>query len=1100
MDVHGAAVETVSYETDRMQFIGRGKTLAHPQAMDTDMLAGNQGSVLDPIVSIRYRISIKPGQTATIDLIYGMSETREACEGLMYKYRDRHLRKRALELSWTHSQVLLRQINATEANAQLYDRLAASVIYTNAGLRAEPAVLGTNFRGQSALWSHSVSGDLPIVLLHIYNPDNMELVRQMVQAHAYWRLKGLAVDLVIWNEDYGSYRQVLQEQILGLITAETGNHPVYNKPGNIFVKSADQISPEDRILFETIARVVIHDNNGTLAEQVNREYKERILQPVLQVKPALLKEEQYDMTLPEDLLFFNGTGGFTPDGKEYKILTGKDQVTPAPWANVIANPDFGTVVSESGSAYTWAVNAHEYRLTPWSNDPVSDSGGEAFYLRDEETGHFWSPSPYPSIGTASYMTTHGFGYSTFEHAENGIFSEMCTFVDKDLPVKFIVIKIKNRSGRARKVCATGFLEIILGDTRSKTNMHVVSELDPDSGALLLRNRYNTAFAEHVTFFKVDGSHQSFTTDRTEFMGRNRSLKDPQALYRKKLSGRSGAGMDPCAALQVRFDLLDGAEKEIIFQIGNGENTAAVRTLIQKFANGDAVSQSLNNVKEYWQEVLGAVQVSTPDAALDILANGWLSYQTLACRIFARSGFYQSGGAFGFRDQLQDVLALLHTRPDLAREQILLSASRQFTDGDVQHWWHPPEGRGVRTHCSDDLLWLPFVVSRYISATGDRSILSIQVGFLESRLLHPGEDSLYDLPVSGNLSGTLYEHCVRAIKHSVRFGVHGLPFIGSGDWNDGMDQVGNKGQGESVWLAFFLYDVLKRFEEVANIHADSLFAFICKDEAGRLKANIEASAWDGNWYKRAWFDDGTPLGAKENVECRIDAIAQSWGVLSGAASDSRKDIAMASLDQYLVKRDLKIIQLLDPPFNGAGPNPGYIQGYVPGVRENGGQYSHAAIWALMAFAKQGDREKVYELFSMIQPVSHAVDPAGVLKYKVEPYVMAADVYANESHRGRGGWTWYTGSAGWMYQFITSSLIGMELHTDHLKFHPCFPLEWPFVTIKYRFGASVYNIRVYQVQNSDLSYWKMENVQGDGDTLPLVNDGTEREAEVFIGVLK
>jgi cyclic beta-1,2-glucan synthetase len=1099
MDVHGTTAEMVSYETDRMRFVGRGKTLDYPQAMDDEFLSGSQGSVLDPITSIRRRITIQPNQTATVDLIYGVSESRTGCEHMIHKYRDRHLKKRAFELSWTHSQVLLRQINATEADAQLYDKLASSIIYANASLRGETAVIISNFRGQSGLWSHSVSGDLPIVLLHIYDPDSVELVRQMVQAHAYWRLKGLAVDLVIWNEDYGSYRQILQDQILGLISSEAGNNVQYSKPGSIFVKSADQISPEDRMLFESVARVIIHDNKGTLSEQVNRHIPEKIFAPVLPYKPVMMPlTEHENMTLPDNLLFNNGTGGFTADGKEYKILTDKNETTPAPWVNVIANPDFGTVVSESGSAYTWAINAHEYRLTPWSNDPVSDVGGEAFYLRDEESGSFWSPSPFPATGSTPYLTTHGFGYTRFEHAEEGILSEMKVSVDKDLPVKFVVIKIRNQSGRARRFSATGFLQMILGDVHAKTNMHIVSEQDVESGALLIRNRYNTPFAERVSFFHAEGANLSFTADRSEFIGRNRSLKDPQAMSRKKLSGRRGAGLDPCAALQVKFDIADQSEKEIVFLIGNAENTMAAQSIIRQFSDRNAVIASLEEVREYWNDVVETVQVVTPDESLNVLANGWLTYQTMACRIFARSGFYQSGGAFGFRDQLQDVLALLHSQPQMAREQILLGASKQFLEGDVQHWWHPPEGRGVRTRCSDDLLWLPYAVSRYVAATGDNSILSESVGFLESRPLHPGEDSLYDLPMTSGRRETLYNHCTRAIKHSLRFGEHGLPFIGSGDWNDGMDQVGNEGKGESVWLAFFLYDVLQRFTEVASIYGDSLFAFICKRESATLQTNIETHAWDGEWYKRAWFDDGLQLGSKDNVECRIDAIAQSWSVLSGAGDDKRKVTAMASLDQYLVKPDLKLIQLLDPPFNGEGPNPGYIQGYVPGVRENGGQYSHAAIWALMGFAALGERAKVYELFSMINPLSHSSSASDVSRYKVEPYVMAADVYANESHQGRGGWTWYTGSAGWMYQFITGSLLGMQLKTDKLIFTPCFPLEWPNVSITYRFGKSTYKITVFQLKGPYESWWKIDDEQGDGNQIVLTDDGKEHLVEVHISI--
>ncbi|HXB08673.1 MAG TPA: glucoamylase family protein [Puia sp.] len=1100
MNVHGTAVEALSYETARSTFIGRGRNLSNPQAMDMESLSGSHGAVLDPIVAIRYRITVKPNHTATVDLIYGISETREACEGLIRKYRDEHLKNRAFELSWTHNQVLLRQINATEADAQLYDQLASSVIYPNPDLRGETGVIMNNFRGQSGLWSHSVSGDLPIVLLHMNDPDNLELARQMIQAHAYWRLKGLSVDLVIWNEDYGSYRQQLQDQIQGLISTDAGNQS-YQKPGKIFVRSADQISPEDRILFESVARVIIYDHKGTLSEQVHRIYAEKAVAPFVPTGPQAAEELSDKDALPDDLLFDNGTGGFTRDGKEYKILTDRKRTTPAPWVNVIANPDMGTVISESGSAYTWVVNAHEYRLTPWSNDPVSDAGGEAFYLRDEESGYFWSPAPFPVRGTTPYITTHGFGYSRFQHTEQGISTELCQFIDQELPVKWIVLRVKNQSGRRRKFSATGYLEIVLGDVPAKTSMHILSEQDADSGALVFRNRYNTAFSDRVTFFKVDDSSQlTFTTDRLEFIGRNRNLQDPQAMHRKRLSGRSGAGMDPCAALQVSFDLPDGAEKEVIFLLGSAPNIREGEELIRKLSGPRTAALSLDRVKKHWGTILGAVQLTTPDDALNIFANGWLLYQTLSCRLFGRSGFYQSGGAFGFRDQLQDVLAILHTRPDLARQQILLHASRQFAEGDVQHWWHPPEGRGVRTRCSDDYLWLPFVVARYVAVTGDGDLLEMPIGYLEGRPLHDGEESFYDLPVQGNLTGTLYEHCARAIRHGLRFGRHGLPLMGTGDWNDGMDKVGYKGAGESIWLAFFLYDVLMRFADTADTFKDHFFAEVCRSEAAGMQSRIETAGWDGEWYRRAYFDDGTPLGSKENKECRIDAISQSWAVLSGSADAKRAEMAMTSLEVQLVRKDLHLIQLLDPPFDSKELNPGYIKGYLPGVRENGGQYTHAAVWTLMAFAALGQREKLWRLLELIHPINHATDAASVNRYKTEPYVMAADVYANKSHEGMGGWTWYTGSAGWMYQFIVDSFVGLERRDRLLTLSPCFPLHWPSIYLVYRYGKSEYRITIFQVSGNSSSRWKMGVLQGDGDTIILEDDGQIHSVEMYCAVVK
>lgn len=1095
MEVHGGPVESVSYETDRMQFLGRGRTPVYPQAMDTDVLSGQDGPVLDPVLAIRYRMVIKSGQTATIDLIYGIAEEEQACADLVHKYRDQHIRSRAFELSWTHSQVLLRQINAKEKDVQLYNRLAASIIYANPTFRAEAAIIRKNTKGQSGLWSQSISGDLPIVVVHIHNPEHIGLVRQIVQAHAYWRINGLEVDLIIWNEDHGAYRQLLQEHILGLIT-EAESNVAHNRLGNIYVRVAGHLPEEDRVLFDSVARLVLHARNGRLSEQLNKVSMEAQLPPLLEPKLVEKSGASDPVSLPEKLLFFNGTGGFTADGREYKIRTSKNTSTPAPWVNVLANRDFGTVLSESGSAYTWALNAHEYRLSPWTNDPVSDEGGEAFYLRDEDTGKFWSPSPFPVGETGPYITTHGFGYTCFEHAAFGVLSELIIYVDVALPVKYIVLKIKNQSGRDRPLSATGFMEIVLGKVRSETTMHILPERDVDNGALLFRNRYNTPFAERVAFFKTDHPNHSFTTDRSEFIGRNGSLKRPLALLRETLSGRCITGIDTCAALQVKFALPKGSEKEIIFQLGSAENGAALSALMQQCSGKEAANSAFDAVKAHWKDIQGAIRIHTPDEALNLLANGWLSYQILSSRIFARSGFYQSGGAFGFRDQLQDVLALLSTQPDMAKQQILLHASRQFTEGDVQHWWHPPEGKGVRTRCSDDLLWLPYTVACYTTATGDKDILSRSVPYLESRLLRLEEDAFYDLPASGNQRGTLYEHCVRAIKHSAQFGVHGLPLIGSGDWNDGMDRVGNKGQGESVWLGFFFYDVLVRFSAIAKVYGDDAFSAWCLREAATLQTNIERTGWDGEWYLRAWFDDGTPLGTKENIECSIDAIAQSWSVLSGAAGKERAESAMRSLVQYLVEKDMKLIRLLKPPFNQPdGLSPGYIKGYVPGVRENGGQYTHAAIWALMAFSKLKQREKVWELFAMINPINQALDAKASAIYKVEPYVMAADVYANEAHQGRGGWTWYTGSAGWMYQFITQSLLGMELAADTLKFDPCFPLQWPAVTIHYRYGKSMYSITLSQIHTGS-SWWRIDERKGAGNQILLVDDGRDHNVEVYI----
>ena len=858
MAVHGAEIGEVSYETDRMQFIGRGNTVADPQAMIgvggffTGALSDSEGSVLDPIVAIRYRITLEPEESVTINIVSGIGETRDAALSLVQKYQDRRLADRVFDLAWTHGQVLLRQFNASEADAQLYERLAGSIIYANSSLRADPGVLIKNHRGQSGLWGYAISGDLPIVLLQIENIANISLVFQLIQAHAYWRLKGLIVDLVIWNEDHAGYRQLLNDQIMALIAAGIEAN-VTDRPGGIFVRPADQISNEDRILFQTVARAIITDSRGSLADQINRRSTVKAAIPLLVPTRTHQSELLAVAAQPRhDLSFFNGLGGFTPDGREYVITTAHGQVTQAPWVNVLANPHFGTVISESGLAYTWGENAHEFRLTPWYNDPVSDTSGEAFYLRDEERGHFWSPAPLPCRGATPYVTRHGFGYSVFEHIERGIRSEMWVYTAIDSPIKFTVIKVRNESGRPRRLSAAGYVEWVLGDLRPKTAMHVITELDPNSGALFARNPYSTEFAGRVAFFDVDDINRTVTADRAEFLGRNGTLRNPAALTRARLSGRTGAGLDPCAAIQIAFDLADGQEREIIFRLGTGRNDDDAGNIVRRFRGSAAARSALDAVWQYWNHTLGAVQVETPDQSVNILANGWLLYQTLACRIWARSGYYQSGGAFGFRDQLQDVMALIHAEPGLVRKHLLLCAAHQFREGDVQHWWHPPSGRGVRTHCSDDFLWLPLVVSSYVLSTGDTGVLDEPVHFIEGRQVNMDEDSYYDLPIRSEQAAGLYDHCVQAIMKGLSLGEHGLPLIGSGDWNDGMNTVGDHGKGESVWLGFFLYDVLMRFTEIARLREDLPFAKHCLKEAAQLRRNIEQNGWDGEWYLRAYL--------------------------------------------------------------------------------------------------------------------------------------------------------------------------------------------------------------------------------------------------------
>lgn len=1098
-DFQGAEV---SYETDRMRFIGRGCCTVDPQAMQYDAaLSGSAGPVLDAVAAIRIPFTLDAGASLTIDWLTGVATSRDDCVALARKYQDARASQRLLKHAAQYRQTTLQRLRASESDALLYERLAASIIYADAAWRADGGVIQQNCRGQPGLWGFAISGDLPVALLRLSlssaSSEQFHLLHQMIQAHAYWGAFGIKTELVVEVAPVDEHDKSLFECVKQLIAAEqTADY--LGKPGGFFVLDNVRLDDGDRILLQSVARVIVSDTDGTLAQQLEQRDGSAARSaagfgeaPIFTAMPATSGESELTPVPetrppPGDLLAFNGWGGFSQDAREYVITSSAAQMTPAPWVNVIANPGFGTLVSESGSATSWSENAHEYRLTPWSNDPVGDANTEALYIRDEASGRFWSPTLLPTRSSAKYVTRHGFGYSIFEHIEDGIESVLSIYVAIDAPIKFSVLKLHNRSNCPRRLSVTGYLDWVLGDERAKTLMHVVTEIDAETGALFARNAYNTDFSGRTAFFDVDGSADTVCGDRGDFFGPCGTLAAPASLAQAQLSGRVGGALDPCAALRVGFELQAGEQREIIFRLGAGKSQDEARDLVQRWRGNHAAHAALVAVHQYWQTTLSVVQVHTPDATLNALTNGWLIYQVMASRLWGRTAFYQSSGAFGFRDQLQDVMALVHAQPALVRAHLLRATSRQFAEGDVQHWWHPPSGKGVRTRCSDDYLWLPLATCRYVETTGDTGVLDEACHFLEGRLLKDGEQSNYELPKTSVQTAALYEHCVRSIRRGLSYGARGLPLMGAGDWNDGMNLVGVGGKGESVWLGFFLIAVLCRFAPLARQHADPAFAELCEREASGLRQRIEQTGWDGAWYKRAWFDNGSPVGSAGNAECKIDSIAQSWAVLSGAAGAERADTAMNALDERLVRRDTRLIQLLDPPFDTSRPSPGYIQGYVPGVRENGGQYTHAAVWAVMAFAALGDAERAWELLAMLNPIAHGDRTDAVGTYKVEPYVVAGDVYAFAPHAGRGGWTWYTGSAGWMYQLVTESLLGLSRTGNKLRVSPLLPQHWKTLDIQYRFGGTNYDISCRSSLEKDASVLLDGKVMKNGE-IALVNDG-------------
>jgi cyclic beta-1,2-glucan synthetase len=1057
--VEGESLQKPEYETDRARFLGRGRELREAIAIyDGRRLSNTVGTVLDPIFALRHRVRVPAGATVRIATWTCVASTREAVLQLLDKHQESNAFVRASTLAWTQAQVQLRHLGIDAAEANLFQRLAGHALYANAALRPASATISRGAAGPEALWAQGISGDLPIVLLRIDSVDDIDIARQLLRAQEYWRLKQLAIDLVILNERAASYVQDLHNAL------ETQLRMSQSRPrlggdqtrGGVYILRSDLISQQTRALLYAVARVVLSGQRGSLADQLDRN-REPPGEAALVPNVLTADEPAVTPAMPSDLEFYNGLGGFSDDGREYLTLLGPGQSTPAPWINVIANARFGFQVAVEGSGFTWSLNSRENQLTPWSNDPVSDRPGEALYLRDEETGELWGPTAAPIREAHTvYAARHGQGYSRFEHHSHGIALALLVFVPLADSVKISRLTIRNTTQQTRRLSVTAYVECVLGATRSAAAPYMVTELDMASGALLVRNPWGNISAGRVAFADLGGLQDAWTCDRREFLGRHGTLARPAALLGlASLRQRAGAGLDPCCALQASIELAPDESREIVFLLGDAANLAAAQTLLARYRAAD-LDEVFQQVVTHWDELLGAVQVQTPDRAFDIMQNRWLPYQTLSARVWGRAGFYQASGAYGFRDQLQDGMALVYARPDLTREHLLRAASRQFHQGDVQHWWLPHNGLGVRTRISDDRVWLVYAAARYVGLSGDAGVLDEPVLFLEGQLLAPGEHEACFQPVVSDDAASLYEHCALALDQSLEVGAHGLPLIGTGDWNDGMNRVGEQGRGESVWLGWFLCATLRQFAPWAAAHGEPARAARWLQHAEDLRAALETAGWDGQWYRRAYYDDGATLGSAADAECRIDSIAQSWAVLSGAAEPERARLAMAAVDAALIRRDTSMALLFAPPFEHTPLDPGYIKGYPPGLRENGGQYTHGALWSVMAFAALGQGDRAAEVMSMLNPIRRTTTRADVHRYKVEPYVVAADVYSVAPHTGRGGWTWYTGSASWMYRAGLESMLGLRLQGTILHLAPCIPASWPGAQIHFRYRSARYEI--------------------------------------------
>jgi cyclic beta-1,2-glucan synthetase len=1056
--LEGEAIGGLQFETDRARFLGRGHDLRNAVSIvDARPLSGTTGTVLDAVLALRRRVRIAPRESAHVAFWTGVGASREQAVALVEQHRDPASFERAKTRASAQAQVQLGHLGIGFEEARQFQQIANRVLYSDSSLRASRDILEKNLLGQSALWPHGISGDLPIVLVSIDDEHDIEIVKQLLRAHEYWRLKRLVVDLVILNVCAQSHASDLQQLLDATIRASQPQRDEDGtRRGAVFLLRADSMPTADCNLLQTAARAVFVARQGTLSDQLARL---REPEPVPRQRLLNIGEagDAAARTTPP-LEFFNGLGGFAAEAREYVVMLDEGQWTPAPWTNVIANAQFGFLASADGSGSTWSLNAQQNQLTPWCNDPVADTPAEAIYIRDEESGDLWSATPLPIREPSStYVIRHGFGYSRFEHASHGIGLDLLQFVPLVDSLKISRLKIVNQSAETRQLSVAHYLDWVLGNQRSKTAAFIVTEIEPKTRALLARNPWRTDFQSRIAFMDMSGRQQACTADRAEFIGRHGSLAEPRALLGTQgLSNRVGGGFDPCGAMQTKITLQPGESTELSLLLGEEASSAAAVALIERYRTID-LDAALKEVTDFWDQTLGTIQVKTPDRSMDILVNSWLLYQTLACRVWARTAFYQSSGAYGFRDQLQDVMALVVSRPAIAREHILRAAARQFEEGDVQHWWLPTSGQGVKTRVSDDRIWLAFVVAHYLEVTEDFMVLEEPVPFLGGGPLAAGSQESFSAPAPAG-TGSLLEHCIRALDSSLAIGSHGLPLFGAGDWNDGMNRVGAAGRGESVWLGWFLHATLLRFAPIAEGRGAAAAAVRWRKHAFTLKQAIEREAWDGDWYRRGYFDDGTPLGSVASDECRIDSIAQSWAVISGGADRERAVRAMAAVDSQLVSRSDGLVKLFTPAFDHTPHDPGYIKAYPPGLRENGGQYTHAAMWSVLAFAQLGDGDRAAELFSIINPINHASTRAGIHRYKVEPYVVSADVYSSPQHVGRGGWTWYTGSAGWMYRTAVEGILGVNLRGRILSINPCIPRTWSGFEITYRYGSSRYRISV------------------------------------------
>lgn len=1018
------------WDTDRAKFLGRGWGLSSPQGV-VEGLAAHQTNVLDPAFVMQRSLIVNAGDAAELTLVLGAAENREHALALI-------------------QQPLSQLAPASEsalnvADAGTLQALAGALFYGWPDVGVASAIRKAVSGHPGVVWGYGMPSDRPFVLV---DSRNSAVQQWALHAQRYWRMLGLDIPMLVLTDDVTT---VLP--LPGVVVRDRASVSESDLRG---VRAVAAGAFDDNVAGKLVAgEPVVGDlAGGNAASATPPAVPAAITSAPSRILPALTPS----LGSAEPLTFDNGYGGFTADGREYVVRlssTGERlMLPPVPWVNILANPDFGCLVSETGAGSVWSVNSRERRITPWTNDPVLNPHDEAIYLQDNATGAVWSPQPGPALSGGDYETRHGFGYTRFVHACAHLQQITTVFVHRTLPVRVSRLQLSNTSDQPRKITVVSYQRLVLGFVPAQSAAFVSVNVNAERRSLRAANTMAGEFANQMAFANCVANAEiawQACTDRQLFLGSTGHIAWPAGLQNDAVFAQPATqGQDPCFAQRITLEIPPQTAVAVSFLLGDAANEQQMQACFAALDSDEKVLAALAEVQNFWRETLSAVQVDTPSKALDFMLNGWLLYQTLVCRIWGRTAFYQSSGAFGFRDQLQDSGALVYARPDLTRKQILLHASRQFAEGDVQHWWHePPVDRGLRTRFSDDLNWLPLLTSFYIKSTGDQSLLGEMAPFLTAPLLHPGEDEVY---LQAQLSGQeadIYEHCCRALDISLTKGRHGLPLMGTGDWNDGMNRVGREGKGESVWMGFFLYYILGEFLPFCEQRQDATRVQRYREYREHLAVALNADGWDGEWYRRAWYDNGDPVGSKESDECQIDALAQAWAVISGVAPFGRASQALGSLEKRLVDPLGKLIRLLAPSFINTPNDPGYIKGYVAGVRENGGQYTHAASWVVRAMAEAGRTDRAFALLDMILPIAHTSCRADTDIYKTEPYVAVADIYGDAPHVGRGGWTWYTGSSGWLYRVGLESVLGLNLAEGQvLQLKPCVPAEWGAYTLRYR----------------------------------------------------